>query len=496
MNNGKSLKYIRPLWLLIIAALFITFFSCSTSPLMYGNPSYDSSFFILVGKGMKEGLMPYRDFFDMKGPYIFFIQYIGQCICEGRTGAYLMQIVSFFISLVFFDKAYRLVIKKESIITETLLLTGAVLFAAGTLTDGNLTEEYSLPFLSVSLYMILKYFRECDLNGGLVPHSRLYTFFYGLTFGVIALMRITNAALIGAILLTMTVVLIADKKFAELFGNALAFLAGVAAAVVPVLVYFKCIGLLDEMLQAVFGFGFTYSSERTVMEVMAQFDASQWLVFLAPAMPVAALIVLKIKDLKYRLFSVSNAVLIFAAYVMGNGYYHYLTLALPNIVLAFWLLADKYEMKAKKERIAAIAVLVIMLAVPMRGGLVNIRRDAYHIAKTFISEPWVYSEKVSASIPEDEKDSVYCYFTYDSTWYLNTGIYPCIKYCDWQNHYVKLSPEIRDGLAATFENNPPKWLVVLKKPTAEYPEFLVDALENDYELNCEDGKYMLYGLIR
>ncbi|MBQ1738745.1 MAG: hypothetical protein II108_00735, partial [Clostridiales bacterium] len=79
---------------LLIATAFAAIYSTSTTPLMKDNWGCDSAFFILVGQGMTKGLLPYRDFFDMKGPFLFFLEYIGQMISYGRTGAFIIQCIN------------------------------------------------------------------------------------------------------------------------------------------------------------------------------------------------------------------------------------------------------------------------------------------------------------------------------------------------------------------------------------------------------------------
>lgn len=98
-------KYFRYLLWAVIAVLFLGIYSPATSPLAiyYGA---DSAFFIMVARGMKEGLLPYRDFFDMKGPYFFLIQYVGQLIYTGRFGAFIIQCINLFFSLIIIDNIY------------------------------------------------------------------------------------------------------------------------------------------------------------------------------------------------------------------------------------------------------------------------------------------------------------------------------------------------------------------------------------------------------
>ena len=104
---------------------------------------------------------------------------------------------------------------------------------APTIEGGNLTEEWSLPLLFLSMYLALDFIvEEKEL------HKPVYGFIYGVCFGIIALIRITNTVMICAAVLTITIYLIINKQWRNLLWNAVAFLLGVGAAFIPPLIYF------------------------------------------------------------------------------------------------------------------------------------------------------------------------------------------------------------------------------------------------------------------
>ena len=66
--------------LFIIAVLFLLAFSLWESPLYPHWYGCDASFFSMAGRGITKGWVPYLDFFDLKGPYFFFLQALGQFV--------------------------------------------------------------------------------------------------------------------------------------------------------------------------------------------------------------------------------------------------------------------------------------------------------------------------------------------------------------------------------------------------------------------------------
>ena len=90
----KRISVFRSTARILLTALaavgFLAVCALSTTPLLQYNVGQDAAFFRLVGKGMTQGMLPYRDFFDMKGPYLFMMEYLGQRLFPGRMGAFLL----------------------------------------------------------------------------------------------------------------------------------------------------------------------------------------------------------------------------------------------------------------------------------------------------------------------------------------------------------------------------------------------------------------------
>lgn len=139
---------------LLIAFLFLLFASYFTSPLtsIYGS---DAAFFQMVGQAMTKGFLPYRDFFDMKGPYLFLVQYLAQLISYGRFGCFLMQLIHLTATLWFACRCIRMGRQKRNLWVELLLLIPCAVVLCTTMDGGNLTEELALPLLLGSLYILL-----------------------------------------------------------------------------------------------------------------------------------------------------------------------------------------------------------------------------------------------------------------------------------------------------------------------------------------------------
>lgn len=490
---GKAMA-VRVVLLLLISVLFLLCFSLTTSPLVPGYYGDDSAFFTMVGQGITKGMMPYRDFFDMKGPYMFLMEAMGQRLHYGPYGALIVQSLNLFLCLLFADMSFRLVLPKKKLWLELLLLMPVLYVLSVTMQYGNMTEELSLAVLMLCLYCCLRYFKAVEQNGN-VQHKWYLGLLYGAAFGFLIFVRITNAAIIGAIIVTISILLISKRQFSNLAANTIAFIAGTVLALLPAIAWCAVHGILHDMLYQVFDFGFSYSEEVGLAESFLRvFSKGLWIYLLPACIPYAVLAVYRVKDAKYWLLSVNAMVFLLAAIVLGLVLQHYFVLVLPNVVLGVWLLLDQRTKHpaAKAGRLVSAglaAVLLLSIAVPV---LNNVKHSADMIKWYLIGGTRNESAiEIAERIPASERDNVLFYGeTSGSTWYMTTGIFPCSKYCDWQEHYAQLSPEIEADLVADLQSGEIKWLVVKKGFQSSFSD-IQSAIDAVYQVEFENNDYVL-----
>lgn len=121
---------------------------------------------------------------------------------------------------------------------------------------GNLTEEYCLPFLIWSLYFVLKYLENSEES----EHKPLYTFFYGITFMVGVLTRITNALPVCCGIFIIFIRLIVNKKRKNILHNILMFILGNIVFVLPFIIYFIHKNALYDMIYGMVIYNFKYAT--------------------------------------------------------------------------------------------------------------------------------------------------------------------------------------------------------------------------------------------
>ncbi|MBQ3450832.1 MAG: glycosyltransferase family 39 protein, partial [Selenomonadaceae bacterium] len=161
------------------SVLFVLIFSTSTSPL-YDSLGDDSAIFQAVGRGWAEGLLPYVDLFENKGPLIFLIDALGYMI-RPRVGIFLLQIPAMYLSFLLAWRSLGIFLSGKVKIAAAIFMF--MHYAIYTL-DGNRTEEWSMPFLMAATYFFLRGLKEEKFSC-----PPLYGFIYGLGFGTCVLLR-------------------------------------------------------------------------------------------------------------------------------------------------------------------------------------------------------------------------------------------------------------------------------------------------------------------
>ncbi len=495
---------------LALAAAFTLLFSCYTSPVMREHFGGDSAFFTLMGKAMTCGRVPYRDCFDMKGPYLFLIEYAGQALCYGRAGIFALETLSLWLTLLFAGAIYRLCgVQKRG---RRLLLLPALFLIAATIQGGNLTEEYSLFPLCACLYLCLKYFAARAQAASCPPHPPLYAAAYGAAFGFLALVRINNAALLCAIVLSVLVCLMRAKLFKNLALNAAGFIAGAAVACAPALIYCKAHGILEEMLDQVFVFGFAYSAEVRFAQRLSGY-ASRLPLLAALFLPLMSLALRRSRDPGAWTLAVSGALATVVALGSGRAYIHYYMLAAPLFLWGLGMLfggpgkAEKSISPRAARRTAALLLVLIspffllacgrsaLCALPQKTVEDKLIPALPAPVASALSEHDFYPEEdirdIASHIPAEDKDSVFGYGFDAWVYAYMDGVFPCNRYFSWQRHYIRLRPQIEGEIASFMLGTPPRWMLL---PAADkpIPPLIRRRLDEDYTLVFQNGSYRLF----
>ncbi len=313
-------------WILsfMTAGLLLLLFSWSTSPL-YLTYGCDSPFFQIIGLGITQGKIPYVDLFDHKGPVPFFMNALGYSLGLGRSGLFIVQVLWMTVTLKLMYMTVSLFVSNSRQRFSAMALT--MLPLIDFITEGNQVEEWQLPFIALTLFLLCRYM----LSGQ--PHHPVWqSMVYGLCFGMVFYNRPNDGVMwIGALFFGLLLRWIVRKYYREIAGNIIAFIGGFVIITVPILTYFAVHDAVDDMIFGMIVHNIRYAGG-------ALFTWGGIGMILIPALFIAVTLVLERKEGNNDFGYVLIPVLVFVVILIGKrDYYHYLIPFIPFIAICMAL---------------------------------------------------------------------------------------------------------------------------------------------------------------
>jgi len=223
-----------------IAFFFIalgTAFSSTYNPFNFVRMHVDSSVYITVARGITRGYLPYKDFVDNKGPFAYFLSVPG-LLTGGFTGVWLTEIVLLFVTALFAWKTALFFTTRNKALFATAFCFIALLpflfVNAG-------TEEYSLPFLTISFYIFTKYYFSLKKDVGFCELIVL-----GICFAVAVMIRLNMFPLWAGFCTIIFLESVIKRRFALLGKYVSGFCLGIIIIFIPVFLYLKLNGIMED----------------------------------------------------------------------------------------------------------------------------------------------------------------------------------------------------------------------------------------------------------
>ena len=479
-------------WLGLTALGFwiIYHFAAGTTPLRPHEYLWDSALFQAVGKLWADGMTPYVDIFDHKGPLLFLAQKIAYHFSHPRTALYVLECLMVSVSLGLGYQTLRLKWKHLP------SFAGAVLMAAFWLPlmeYGNLCETHSMPWLMLSVYFQMRY-----LASGSRRHPPLYAFLYGLCFGANVMIRPNNGMLIAVMTFVITIELAIRGEWKNILLNAAALIVGAACATVPFAAYFQAKNAMDAFVYATWTFNLIYAESLKL--------ALDWqsirnvLFFITPAMVCAGLCgvcCIRRQWLLAGLNALAAAGTLFVT-LSGIGYSHYFMLHVPLIPLAFFTMHEA----GKDRRLwkwLLILVCIGFTAVTLRTALPYAKQNYLHApTPQEAAQEENYDalvDALSSRIPPEERDQVaLCgMLVTDAELILKTDIHPVGRYCFLMEWHSRADNSIRKRFIKTLQNGTAQWVIYREGGAGKD---ILSILDERYERMAvetyQDTDYMLY----
>jgi hypothetical protein len=243
-DHGPSNSKI--LLILTFWSFLVLLFLSPDSPLFGLGRRIDSAWFFMGGEAWMNGMKPYVDFTDSKGPLLWLIYGIGYLISpHNYVGVYVISSL-FYTGTLFYNykTAYLFVGESKTALMATLPMI-FVYFWPWFHYEVR-AEDFALLFVSISLYVLIKGIFVKNLSGKEVNSG---FFLIGFSFIALTLIKFNIAIMQGVIILFVLWLAYRSKQLGKAFT---ACIIGAITILLPFTIYFLLTDTLTAFVQEYF----------------------------------------------------------------------------------------------------------------------------------------------------------------------------------------------------------------------------------------------------
>ena len=357
MKDNGSIKFNRSDILVCFLFAAVTFgIVCTSASLVraseFQNP--DCAAYRYMGMLIAKGGVPYRDAFDNKGPLMYFLNFLGYLI-NREFGVFFVEYAAVFaFYLVSYKLCRRFLNSKTSFLCVILASAPFSIFFMG-----NMTEEYALVFIEAGILIFTDYFFfDKKSPAGII--------ICGFCFGCVLMLRVNMSVLWPVFCICVIVDSIKnEKKFP--IRLSLEFLAGMAAAVMPFIVWFVCTGAINDFWKDYIVANMIYTGNRTSFSNVISSSVRIALTSCAEIylLLLVFLIIKKEKSAYNITFSIYMILNILMVCMTGVMFPHYGMTIIPSLVYPVCIAVKYFGEKMIPEKKKYLMYICLMLGAVM-----------------------------------------------------------------------------------------------------------------------------------
>lgn len=237
--------------LLLLSMLFSALFLgiCSkSSPLYPLNDWVDVHCFFTMGRGILEGIVPYRDLYEQKGPVLYFLFALSALISDRSFwGVFLMEAVTYGLFLYFCGRIAAIYLEEKPAVYFITAILGAVIPVSKAFSHGGGAEQLCLFMLAYSLWSVLASLHEKR------PLSFWEAFLNGVFAAAVLYIKFTMLGFYMGLALFVLIWYPSEKYSGKALLSTIGqFLLGVGAVSAVVFGYFAIHGAVADFMTVYF----------------------------------------------------------------------------------------------------------------------------------------------------------------------------------------------------------------------------------------------------
>ena len=357
---------------------------------------YDSAWFFMCGKAWMEGLTPYVDFADSKGPLLWLIYGIGYLISPyNYIGVFWLSCLWYSIIFYITYLTARIFLsgRRQAVVCAVLM---ALAYFNPKFHYETRAEDWCMLFMVLSFYLVCRLLYTDTLD----QRGRHWVFFIlGACFGLMVMIKFNVAAMQSVFILFAAYHTIRHRQ--GVIWPALLVLLGIFVACIPFVLYLMYRGCFQAFIQEYFINTFhTTSSKQGFLSQMVYY----WkIVFTFPMripfflLLVVSCILIGFKLEKYKAFPIISTMFIYNLTIMHAYWDYYFS---SCAICCFWAVVyilkvlPRYTARIKPlpAALCVIAILTAFQIVMARQGKYNLfwndgaSRASSYTAEYYISQ--------------------------------------------------------------------------------------------------------------
>lgn len=219
------------------------------TPVLYHTPDTDSSIFLLIGDKIRQGQLPYQDWYDHKPPLIFYLNALGLSLGNGsRWGVWFLELVSLLSAVLV---GYSFLRRYYGSFISVAALAATLLNLTFVLQRGNMTEEYALPFQFATIFLL------GEIDQGKKARWRLIA--VGCMLAMASSLKQPLAGTGLSVVLYLIIRRVGPAQWRYLFLDIFWVGLGFVLVWLAWFVYFAAMGIFPEFWEAAFAYNFALS---------------------------------------------------------------------------------------------------------------------------------------------------------------------------------------------------------------------------------------------
>jgi len=359
------------------AGLVLLFLFLPASLLYYGNPldhlpGTDNGVFLYGGQQLLAGKTPYLDFWDHKGPLIYFINALGLLVGKGsRWGVWGVEFIFLVLTAVGIYKITRDQWGKSAGIAAAVYWA----YALGQVghykyfNDTNYTEAYSLLFNVAAVYFWMRSSSSKQAHGG--------WFAMGVATGFSLLLRPNNIGIQVSIVLAEFAAALVRQEIKGFAKKTFILALGVSCVLAVFAIWFFSRGALSDFVDAVFTYNAYYAQKNQVKGfavsyvamVAGSFSKLGWFPFVGYGIVLFLWIYRQVKQKTFDTRHENIFILMLLiglpletilSSISGRVFFHYVMIWTPYLGLLCGVLAKEFLAKLTPPSLAKFVPAVLL----------------------------------------------------------------------------------------------------------------------------------------